>query len=68
MAGLELYWQAFLELSTDRPQALSGVTQIPFTAICKYAEMLGIKDVEFEDLLTNIRAMDDVFIKEQNNG
>lgn len=35
---LQLYWEAFFELSTCRPSAFSGIAPIPWTAIQAYAD------------------------------
>lgn len=60
--GLELFLEAFYELSSDRPSGL-GVGQIPFTAICQYADEYGFKGEQREDLFYFIRAIDRAIVK-----
>ncbi|MGN6549761.1 MAG: phage tail assembly chaperone [Pararhizobium sp.] len=60
---LEPVWDAFFELTTDRPTGF-GTGPIPFTAIHFYAERLGIEDPDAFDRFTRaIRAMDRAYLE-----
>ena len=61
--GLEVYLEAFYELCSDRPQAMSGISPIPFTSICKFAEAYGLRGEDFEDLRYFARVLDKAFIE-----
>lgn len=65
--GLELYWTAYHEISTDRPQSISEIAPIPFSAIARYAKIFGICGEDFEDLLYFVRAMDRTFLEWVDN-
>ena len=58
--GAELYWDAFWELSADRPQSGFGVHAIPFTAIDAYARRYAIAD--FATLVALVRVCDTEFV------
>lgn len=60
--GLELYFDAFFELSTCR-QVGFGLSPIPWSAIREYALTYGLDDVQTEDLTHHIRTMDEAFLK-----
>lgn len=60
--GAEYLYEAFWQLSTDRPQSGFAVHQIPFTAIDQYARRYGIENEEFELLLNSVRAIDEEFV------
>lgn len=62
--GLELYWEAFLELSTCRGVVDGGVLPIPFTAIVEYAKIFDFDEEQTSDLLYLIRIMDGVYLTE----
>jgi len=47
-----------MELQTDRPQSMNGPGPIPFTSICKYAEIYQFRGEGFEDLLFFVRRME----------
>lgn len=61
-AGLEVYYEAFIELSTCRDHGM-GIGPIPWTAVDRYAERHGFRGDGFSYLLKMVRAMDDAFIK-----
>jgi hypothetical protein len=61
--GLELFWDAFLELNTDRPQGFSKPGPIPFTSIYHFATAYGIQDQDFEELRYFIRVLDSTWLK-----
>lgn len=56
--GLEAYYDAFVELSTDRQ--IGG--PIPWSSIDRYACRHGIEGESFEYLLRMVRALDDTFL------
>ena len=53
-----LYWDAWMELQTDRPQSMDGAGPIPFTSICTFAERYEFDDEDFDDLLFFLRRME----------
>jgi len=59
LPGLELYYEAFLELNNDR----SG-NGIRWESIACYATFYGFDEEQTDDLLTHIRAMDAAFMKQ----
>lgn len=62
LIGLELYFEAFIELNTTR-QTGWGAGPIPTSAIYEYAYCLGLDEEETEDLLYLIRKMDEAFLQ-----
>lgn len=58
--GLEIYWNAFLNLNCDRASSFD-VGPIPTVAILSYASYYDIDDVE--SFLEVIRRMDNAFIE-----
>jgi hypothetical protein len=65
MLGLELYYIAFLELSTCRAFGMSE-GPIPWTAIQEYCLVNEIEGEQKEDLLVIIRDMDSCYIDWRN--
>lgn len=61
--GLELYWQAFVELNTCRSASIDGALPIPFTAIVEYGRIFDFEGEQFSDLLFIVRRMDDVYLE-----
>lgn len=61
LPGLEMYYEAFVELSTCRDHGL-GAGPIPWTAIDRYAERNGFEGEGYEYLLRMVRALDDAFL------
>ena len=61
LPGLETYYEAFVELSTDRPIGM-GIGPIPWTAIDLYAWRHGFSGDGFDYLLYMVRALDDAFL------
>jgi hypothetical protein len=59
--GLEMYYEAFTELSTCRSQGF-GVGPIPWTAIDRYGDRHGFLGEGFEYLVRMVRALDDTFL------
>jgi hypothetical protein len=60
--GLELYFNAFIELNTCRVSGWSA-GPIPSWCIAEYADRLGLTEEEAEDLFYHIRMMDQEFLK-----
>ena len=62
LMGLELYFQAFVELNTSRSTGWSA-GPIPSWCISEYADRLELSEEETEDLHYHIRMMDQEFLK-----
>lgn len=60
--GLEIYYVAFLDLSTCRPFGM-GEGPIPWTAIDRYCVVNGIKGELREDLFFIVQELDGVYLK-----
>jgi hypothetical protein len=60
--GLELFFQAFVELNTNRNTGWSA-GPIPGWCIDDYADRLELTKEEAEDLTYHIRMMDQAFLK-----
>lgn len=65
LPGLELYYEAFTELSSSRNSGMS-IGAIPWTAIDRWAERYEIEEDDFERLAIYIRMLDAEFIKFAN--
>lgn len=63
MPGLELYYEAFTELSNTRPITQGGLGAIPWTAINEWAKRYDIEGSDFERLATYVRSLDAEYIK-----
>ena len=61
--GLELYYSAFWELSTCRPQPHMP---IPWLAMRQYADSEGIAPDVFEDFVPILRMVDDWYLNWQH--
>lgn len=61
LPGLEMYYEAFSELSTCRSTGM-GIGPIPWTAIDQYGLRHGFCDDGFEYLVRMVRALDDAFL------
>jgi len=59
--GLQLFWDAYMELSTCRMAAMS-VGPIPWTAIMDYAKAWELDPYQTEDLMDIVRAMDNAYL------
>ena len=60
----QFYWDAFWRLNRDRDFGM-GEGYIPFQAIDCFARRYDIDDWDFEDLFSNITAMDTVYMEEK---
>ena len=61
--GLELYWTAYAELTTCRPQSYGGCPPIPWTAVATYAQFHRFDYDQFNDLVYFVRQLDDTYAK-----
>ena len=58
---LTFWWNAFVELSRDRPVHMGAVGSIPFTSLDRWAQRYGITGLnEFDTFRAVMRAMDAV--------
>lgn len=64
ITGLEIYWKAFVDLSTDREINMAE-GPIRWESIDRWALRHGIWGDDFERLLTIIRGLDGVYIEKQ---
>ena len=62
IAGLELYYNAFFDLSTSRNQGM-GIGRIPWTAIKDYGECFELSAEQMDDLFYFVRAMDNAYLE-----
>lgn len=65
MMGLELYYEAFMDLNSCRASGF-GMGQIPWLAIFDYAVANGFSEEQTEDLLQHIRVMDHAYMDHHN--
>lgn len=61
LSGLEMYYEAFIELSTCRNTGF-GAGPIPWTAIDRYGDRHGFSGEGFEYLVLMVRACDNAFL------
>ncbi len=60
--GLDIYYEAFLELGSTRSIGMD-LGPIPWTAIDRYAQRHGYEGDDFEYLVQMVRALDEAFLK-----
>ena len=60
--GLELYYDAFWELSTSRPSGF-GVGPIPWLAVCEYARAYDFDEEQSVWLQQLVRVMDKTYLE-----
>lgn len=60
--GLEMYWQAFWDLTTCR-QIGMGVGPIPWTSVQEYSILLELDEEQTDDLHYHIAVMDNEYLK-----
>ena len=64
LQGLEFYYLAFMDLTTDRPVSYYGEGAISWFRIREYGLIHGIEqEEELEDLIYHIQQMDSVYLK-----
>ncbi len=61
--GLEIYWEAYSDLSTCRPVSFGGPLPIPWSAIREYAEAHDLDGEQTESMEFLVRRMDAEFLK-----
>ena len=59
--GMDLYFTAFIELSSCRPVGM-GMGSIPWTSIADYGEAYGFDGEQRDDLFFFVRALDKAFL------
>ena len=64
-AGLELYWKAFCELSSDREIGMAE-GPIPWSSMDRWAIRHGIYGDDFDRFVGVIRGLDEVYLKKQH--
>jgi hypothetical protein len=62
LPGLELYYAAFMDLSTTRSIGF-GIGPIPITAIYEYADREDFEPDTRQALFEHVRAMDTAFLR-----
>lgn len=61
--GLDLYWDAYVDLSACRPASFGGASPIPWSAMAEYAVIHEFDEEQRESLFYLARRMDAAFIK-----
>ena len=61
--GLELYWDAYTELSGSRSASFSGAAPIPWPTVAEYAMLYEFDEEQRERLFYFVRTMDAAFIR-----
>lgn len=62
IAGLELYFQAFFDLDSERNHGM-GLTRIPWSSVSKYAQFYDFDEDQTERLFYFISAMDSAHLE-----
>ena len=65
--GLELYLQAFMELTSCRGLGYGAIGPVPWLAIQKYAEVYGIEGEQREDLFYHVQHLDKAYMDWQRD-
>lgn len=65
--GLELYYRAFMDLTTCRGQGYGTEGPISWLAIRDYAESQGIDGEQLEDLFYHISHLDAAYLEYKAN-
>jgi len=60
--GQRFWYNAFLDLSTDRPVGF-GEGPIPWSSIECYADAFRLRDLDREDLHFHVRSLDKAYLK-----
>lgn len=60
--GLELYYNAWFELDTERSHG-SGWTFIPWSSVVRYIEFYELNEDQAERMFAHIKAMDNAHIE-----
>ena len=62
--GLDLYWKAFQDLSSDRDIGM-GVGPIPWSAMHSWGARNRIRGDDFERLVMVLRGLDNIYMEKQ---
>jgi hypothetical protein len=62
LLGLEIYWEAYAELTTCRPMSFGGPLPIPWTAIISYAHECRFDASQTDNLIFFVKHMDKTFL------
>lgn len=54
----QMYWDAYGDLTTERPPAMAGMPAIPFHAIVAYGRYYGLTTYEIDRLVRVIMTLD----------
>ena len=65
VGGLELYWKAFVELSSDRAISMAE-GPIPWSSMNMWALRHGIFGDDFDRFVAVIRGLDEAYLQKQN--
>ncbi len=63
--GLDLYWRAFQDLSSDRDVGM-GVGPIPWSAMSAWGARNRIRGDDFERLVLVLRGLDSIYMDKQS--
>jgi hypothetical protein len=63
--GLELYWKAFQDLSSDRDIGM-GVGPIPWSSMNEWGARNHIRGDDFERFVAVLRGMDSIYMDKQS--
>ena len=62
--GLDLYWKAFQDLSSDRDIGM-GVGPIPWSSLNAWAARNSIRGDDFERFVMVLRGLDNIYMEKQ---
>lgn len=62
----DFYWRCFLDLSSDRPQSMSGISPIPWSSIYRYCQAYHVEE-HLPTISTIIKRVDDFYCKKIND-
>lgn len=63
--GLDLYYDAFLDMNSCRASGM-GIGQISWATIIEYSVAMQFSEEQTEDLMHHIRAMDHAYLEHWN--
>lgn len=66
-SGLELYWKAFVELSSDR-QISMAEGPIPWSSMNMWAHRHGIFGDDFDRFVAVLRSLDEAYLQKRHKG
>lgn len=65
IGGLEIYWKAFVELSSDRQIGMAE-GPIPWSSMNMWAIRHGIYGDDFDRFIAILRSLDEAYLQKQN--